>query len=50
MSIYKDQVAQEQGNDIAKMKCVELAISKLPPTLDCRKELQEVLAGLLGCK
>ena len=50
MPIYKDEVAREEGNAVAKMKCVELAISKMPHPRDFGKEAEQVLAGILGCK
>jgi hypothetical protein len=47
MFIYKDRVAKEEGNAIARIKCIELAIAK---SKGVGKEAEQVLAGVLGCK
>ncbi|KAE9372477.1 hypothetical protein N431DRAFT_375686 [Stipitochalara longipes BDJ] len=47
MFIYKDQVAKEEGNAVAKEKCLEMALSK---SKGIGREAEHVLAGILGCK
>jgi hypothetical protein len=47
MFIYKDQVAKTEGNEAAKKKCVELVVKKFKGV---GKEVEQVLAGILGCK
>jgi hypothetical protein len=47
MFIYKDQVAKEEGNAVAKEKCLETALSK---SKGIGREAEHVLAGILGCK
>jgi len=47
MFIYKDRVMKEEGSAVAKRKCVELAIARFNSV---GKEVEQVMAGLLGCK
>jgi hypothetical protein len=47
MIIYKDRLAKEKGNAMAKVKILEMAIVK---SSGIGKEAEHVLAGILGCK
>lgn len=47
MFIYKDRIAREEGNAVAKEKCLELVLEK---SIGIGKEAEHVLAGILGCK
>lgn len=47
MFIYKDRVAREEGNAMAKIKILEMAVAK---SSGIGKEAEHVLAGILGCK
>jgi hypothetical protein len=47
MFIYKDRVAKEEGNAMAKVKCLKMALAKSKGT---GKDAEHVLAGILGCK
>jgi hypothetical protein len=47
MFIYKDRVAREKGNAMAKLKILEMAIAK---SSGIGKGAEHILAGILGCK
>jgi hypothetical protein len=47
MFIYKDRVAKEEGNAMAKVKCLKMALAK---SKGIGKDAEHVLAGILGCK
>ena len=51
MFVYKDRIAKEEGNAIARVKCVELAVSTSEDVSHLEKDvLARLLAGVLGCK
>jgi hypothetical protein len=47
MFIFKDRVAKEEGNAAARVKCLEVALTE---STGVGREVEHVLAGILGCK